>query len=327
MSKKIAVLSILMLMGIVGIVSSNKESSKGAMRSLGYGDTVVGGIRYSNVAESPHNPNEILVVNEKTGEKRLIYTSPFRYVDWISVSPNGTLISAIEPETETKNRLVIIDVDGKVIHVITDDVRRYEWSLDGGMIAYITGELDEDIGFRPTGAFIFDVVSGVSTPIVKDFPYPKDEKYKGIGYDLKWAAHDSNLYISEFPWYGGNYMYDAHTGKTTPVPYKGIYFSPDAKYYFDNNPEAESRLFVTASNEEITKRVQDRYGRRRWEWIPDMPHHIHAVMVEYESRPEDSLYKGRPRVWVKGARKVIQTTHQIYDVEREEVVKEWVEKE
>jgi hypothetical protein len=297
-------------------------------KTIGSDGIVVGGIRCYYAAEFPHNANEIFVVNEKKGEKRLIYTSPFKYVDWISVSPQGTLISAIEPETETKNRLVVINIDGKTVHLITDDVRKYEWSPDGSMIAYLTGiELEEGIGFKPTGAFIFDVVRGVSTPIVKDFPYPKDERYKGSGYDLKWAAHDSNLYITEFDWAGGNYMYDPRTGKTQPVLYKGIYFSPDGRFYFDRNPEDAARLYITATNEDIGGRVKSRFGYLPEGWVDDMPHHIHVIKVEYEPSPEDSLYKGRPRVWVKGTRKVVQTTHQIFDVEREEVVKEWVEKE
>ena len=55
-----------------------------------------------------------------------------------------------------KNRMIILDTLGNVIHEINEDVRRYDWSPDGSKIVFITGTWWEKPRYNLTGYWNFD---------------------------------------------------------------------------------------------------------------------------------------------------------------------------
>lgn len=257
----------------------------------------------------------------------------------VTRSPNHKYIAAIEtsrgtisPETKDysilpKNDLVILDSTGNLFYLVDDDVRKYSWSPDGGKIAYITGTYYEGgVGFKTTGVYILDLKDGSKRKITKDFPSPTVKDFEGGGFDINWAIHDRNIYVQEFDYLGGNYMYDTKTGKTVRVPYKGIYFSPDGEYYLSLSTEDSPRLYITTNNQEITERVESRFGYLPQSWITDQGHQMLIVKIDYEPTPHDALAPGKPQAMVKGVRKIRQKTLFIYDVEKDKIVKQWTEK-
>lgn len=327
MKKRVIVMVAILMSSLATLVALEVVSPGSNQTIVTERKQVVGGVANYHKTGFRDDPRHIYIADRETGEKRLIYRSPKSYVDRISLSPNRRLISAIEPEDSVRNRMVIIDPQGKILYSIDDDVRRYVWSPDGSQIAYIAGTYYEGgVGFKTTGVYIFDLEDGGKKQITKDFPHPALQDFEGGGYDLNWALHDSNLYVQEFEPLGGNYRYNTKTGKTERVPYKGIHFSPDGKYYLALSSEDHPRLYVSSTNEEITDRAQSKLGYLPRSWMSDQKHHMLAVKVEYEPTPEDTISSGRPRAVVKGERKVIQKTFFIYDVEKDQVIKEWVEK-
>jgi len=68
----------------------------------------------------------------------------------------------------------------------------------------------------------------------------------GLGVmDLNWSEHDGNIYV-----YGNKiYRYNVKSGKTEIVPYKGIYFSPDGKYYIFAPSEGGASIYRTEDNQ------------------------------------------------------------------------------
>jgi len=305
------------------IAASTALISKEAGAALNQDESVVGGLDYYHQTGFSSDPKNIYIENQKTGERRVIYTSQKESIDMLTLSPSRELIAAIEPLDETTNTLLIISTEGKAIHSISDNVRRYDWNPDGDKIAYITGEYREG-GFKPDSIYIFDLTTKEKLPITKDFPHPRVERYDGPGFNLKWAVHDGNLYIKDFDYVGGNYLYDPGTGKTRPVSHHGIEFSPDGKFYCDRGGESIPRIFVTATDEDISERIKARFGRLSTGWISGYPHHLRAVRTEYESDTNDDKKHGV--VWVKGTRKVLQKTYYLYDVELDQIIDERIEK-
>jgi WD40 repeat protein len=279
-------------------------------------------------------------LDTKSNERKIIFDTSGLYGVSFSLSPSDTVIAVLVTKEGVtppgahdysilpKNSLIFINTEGKEIGKLDEDVREFTWSPDGEKIAYITGVYDEgDIGFRTTGVYIFDLKDGSKKKITKDFPHPTIKDFEGGGYDINWAVHDSNIYIQEFEQLGGNYMYNTKTGKTEKVPYKGIHFSPDGKYYLALSSMEYPRVYVSSTNEEITERVKSRLGDVPWNWIPGQKHHILAVKVDYEPSPSDSIRLGRPKAIVKKVeRKIKQKTFFLYDVEKDQIIKEWVEK-
>lgn len=230
---------------------------------------------------------------------------------------------AVLPE----NNLIIVDVSGNIICSTGDNARVVSWSPDGTKLAYITGLFrEEGIGFKPTGVYVIGIPDCTKVKVVRDYPRMSEDGYDGCGYDLNWALHDSVLYIQESSHWGGNYSYNPKTGKTQQVDYKGIYFSPDGRYYFSLDPEVlQVDLYVAATNEDITSRVRQRIKEIPAGWVPDRPHHLLSTLIEYDKKPEDTAGIRRPRAFPVGKYPVKLRTFLLYDVEMDSIVKEWTE--
>ena len=62
--------------------------------------------------------------------------------------------------------------------------------------------------------------------------------------DLNWSEHDNNIYFLTYP---SILRYNAAKAKIEEVPYKGIYFSSDGKYYAETSMGG-SHIYRTADN-------------------------------------------------------------------------------
>ncbi len=274
-----------------------------------------------------------------SNEKKVIFNTVGIYQVSLSLSPSDTVIALLVTKEGVtlpgehdysvlpRNSVIFITPEGKEIAKLEEDVREFSWSPDGEEIAYITGTYYEGgVGFKTTGVYIFDLKDGSKNQIVKEFTHPTIKDYEGGGYDLNWAVHDSNIYIQEFDYLGGNYMYNSKTGRTEKVPYKGVHFSPDGNYYLALPSEDFPRLYVSTNNREITEQVKLKIGYLPQSWMVDQKHHMLVEKVDFEPSFEDTVKQGKPKVMVKGERKIRLKTFFIYDVEKDQIIKEWIEK-
>lgn len=239
------------------------------------------------------------------------------------VIPPGGYDYSVLPE----NNLVIIDTSGNIICSTGDNARKCSWSPDGKKLAYIAGTyIEGGLGFKTTGVYELDVPICIKKKIVKDYSHPVVNGDEGGGYDLSWAKHDSNLYVQEFPALGGNYLYDPKTGKTQQVAYKGIYFSPDGRYYLSIDPEGlRTSIYVTTTNEDITTRVRQRIKELPAGWVSGRPHHLLATISEYDIKRDAGSGEGKARAYPASKSPLRAQTFILYDVEKDSVEKEWIE--
>ena len=256
-------------------------------------------------------------LDTRTDSKKVIFNTAGMYKVSFSISPSDTVIAVLITERGVvppgehdysvlpKNLMVFIDPEGNEITTLDEDVRKFSWSPDGEKIAYVTGTYDEDKGFMSTGLYLFDLTDGSKRQIA-----PR-------AYYVNWAVFDSCIYYEGF-------KYDPTTGKTEKTSYHGINFSPDGKYYIALSSMEYPRLYISASNEEITDQVKLKLGYVPRSWMPQEKHHLHAVKIDYEPRSEDTVTSGRPLAMIKVERKVIQKTFFIYDVETDQIIKEWM---
>lgn len=267
--------------------------------------------------------NWIVTVNTDTGEIKRIYHSDKYWTHTLTVSPNNKYIAFIEETKPEYKRdgyevapqycLVIIDDSGKLISRIERDVKKYVWSPDGEKIAFLTFRpCDPDYAYKcPSGAWVFDINTSETI------------KIRDRASQVNWAIFDSAVYLFD---YRTVIRWNPRSKELDSTGYKGIYFSPDGKYYLALSSEDYPHLYVSSTNQEITNRVKTRFGYLPRGWMSDQKHHMLAVKVDYEPTPEDTISSGRPRAMVKGERKIIQKTFFIYDVEKDQVIKEWIEK-
>lgn len=140
--------------------------------------------------------------------------------------------------------LRVLNLDGDMLASISD-VQAYSWGPNGHQIAYITGtEYEGGFGFLSTGAWIYNVATQKTVSI-----YPS-------GYDIQWANWDGNIYIYD-PFneeFSGTPVFEFDTAmqRLTATSHRGIYFSPDGRYYFAQGYEGSSlRVFETDTEDEI----------------------------------------------------------------------------
>jgi len=264
-----------------------------------------------------------------TNKSKLIFDTRGMWKVSFSVAPGEEIIGVLVSERGVgsagahdysvlpRNHMLFLDTAGDTIATLDRDVRKFAWSPDGSKLAFIAGTYYEGgIGFKPTNAGIFDIVDGSIRAITSDFPHESRNRYDGPGIEISWARHDGNIYIHDFDYGAGNYRYNVHSGKSEPVNYKGIDFSPDGTYYLGDwraETNTRPRLYLTATNEDLTERLSTRFGaddsRMALYWRFDRGHCLHVIREVYGKN-------------VAGSSGISLDMNVLYDPETDRILKE-----
>jgi len=167
---------------------------------------------------------------------------------YLSTSADGRFFAAIASTPSrydeqgswfVPRHLLVFSNDGKLNRTIPR-VQRYAWSPDGNRIACVTGTRYEGFGFRADKLIVINTANW-SQRVLEE----------GIAYqDIFWAAFDSMIYTTD---YQHVYRINPRTGKVEKTTYKGIYFSPDGKYYFGANYEGGGfAVYERQTNKNVT---------------------------------------------------------------------------
>lgn len=308
-----AIFSLLVALAILVLIIVFKLfSSASDYEGISQQETVVGGLKYYHKSKNEIDKRTIYVLNKIRQEKRVLYQTSNTYVDQISLSSNRKFIAAIETEGFAKSGLLIVNPKGKIVKVIGQDVRKYVWSPDGDKIAYITGKYSEDgMGFLSSGLYLFDLNNGQVTQIA-----PK-------AYYVNWVNFDSCVYYYDLR---KVFRYDPATEKTKETVYYGINFSPDGKYYTTSSSEEDYEIYSVKTNQPIASLLSLKLKdlEMRPNWAPNFNHHLLIIKNDYEIDPRDTADIGKPRL--KRILGIKQTKYEIYDIEKDKIIKEWIEK-
>lgn len=194
----------------------------------------------------------IYKVDFRDGSKEVIYilgVGQYIMDSYIKISPRREMVGlnlTMGPWLQDERgayymdrKLVIIDTTGRTLFELVD-VQRYAWSPDGRALACITGRDYEGFGFWAEKLIVVNT-SNWNQQVLQE----------GIAYqDIVWAEFDSMIYTTDF-----QYVYRANprTGKVEKTGYKGIYFSPDGRYYFVANYEGGTfAVYERRTNKNVT---------------------------------------------------------------------------
>lgn len=192
-----------------------------------------------------------------------------RVVFWdhgLKPSPDGKYVGAISSSKEYRTNeeghqyvahdLLILTTDGTILDRIAE-VQRYCWSPGGDQIAAIIGIDIEGFGFKTTKTVIYDIKTKETRTLLS-----------GNEQDIQWAEFDSMIYVTNYAMFS---RINPNTGSRSIVNYKGIYFSPAGRYYFNANYEGGSfAVYERTTNRDVTpKELRDgRIFVNSHQWLP-----------------------------------------------------------
>jgi len=176
-------------------------------------------------------------------------------LDSLSLDPTGKkvvyisacMLNSLNPSGGVPKdfyRLTILDIKNKKEIVSFKHGFYYSFSPNGNEIAFAERVAGEEGTLPPHdyqgGAWFYNFNSKSKRHI--------DTGTVGV-MDINWSSHDSNIYVTNN---AEVYCYNPRTGKGKIVPYHGIYFSPDGKYYVQTGDEGGAWLYRTSDNKEMT---------------------------------------------------------------------------
>ncbi|HMG17750.1 MAG TPA: hypothetical protein VK573_03410 [Gemmatimonadales bacterium] len=270
--------------------------------------------------------NRVVARELSTGVDREIYRSEGDILDHVALSPGGRYVAFVEvvgPGGARKQRLVVVELSNRAIRRYGESsiyaargIRMYVWCCGPDLVAVITGGLaqgDPPAGESttlPHGLSLMDVRTGVATPI------------EGLRFPLQihWAGFDSSLYIKDSPDAAPGargptvypiYRYHVPTRALSRTMRRGIFFSPDGKYYFDTGVAegwGRFQLYRTAGDQDVTARlaVARHHLGPEGGWMPGADHALlfiekPAPQPPKPPQPGDSTVRlsgpPRPRVF------------------------------
>lgn len=213
-----------------------------------------------------------VIAYDTSGERRHVLYSRGTYIPSVGVSADGEYIAfreKVHRDFFAPYRLVVIDPSGRVLRVVDKNVQRFTWCCGAGKMAVITGQTAESHpGFLPDrdGVFVVDVLTG-SEIALPDIPFP---------YQLHWAAFDSSLYIRTSTTPDDPtlvYRYQPATGELSRTSRRGIFFSPDGQYYFEDLVAGSFGLYRSSDDADVTSRLPPHVrGVLNPQWAPDADH-------------------------------------------------------
>lgn len=168
---------------------------------------------------------------------------------------NGELVEAYR---KIDSRLVILDVNGAIIHSVAG-VYRFAWDSQGEHIAFVSGTYSEDgLGFQSTGTWLLEVSTRQAMKI-----------FSG-GVDVQWAKWDGNVYIEtgedQSDQASTVMRFDPRSRELSTTRRKGIYFSPDGRYYFRAGGEGDESGTVFRSDDDAEVSLNRTFIARERSW-------------------------------------------------------------
>jgi len=162
------------------------------------------------------------------------------------------------------------------------------------------------------------------------------KKLDKVAYEINWAEFDNKVYLvtykRAFNYVRRIFQYDPLTEKMTLTDYQGIDFSPDGEYYFvPSNPEAETefQLYETATNKEIKgfksqlKKQIDREGILKiTDWLRRRDSSLLVSVILYEKTSTVKVSEKEYAIPTEKS-KIQSITNFIYDIEKDQVIKEF----
>lgn len=241
--------------------------------------------------------NRVVAREPSTGQDREIYRSEGDIFGHVALSPGGPYAAFIEvvgPGGARKQRVVVVEVStgmmrrhGESSIYAARGIREYVWCCGPDTMAIITGGLADEVfsgesTTLPHGLSLLDVRTGAVVPI-EGVVVPQQ---------IHWAAFDSSLYIKGTPQVAPGtrgpvarpiYRYHVPSGRLSLTTHRGVFFSPDGKYYFDTGVYEASgsfQLFRSADNQDVTARlaVARHHLSPEGGWLPGADHML--VFVE-----------------------------------------------
>ena len=242
--------------------------------------------------------DRVVARDPRTGADREVYRSEGLIPFEATVSPDARYASFLEvvrPVGHPKRRLVVIElVSGQTVRVLGESathaprgIREYTWCCDADQLVVIVGPVGEP-GFPgesttlAAGVLVIDVRTG------------SEVRIEGVWrpQQVHWAAFDSSLYIKGAPQVAPGtrgpvawpvYRYHVPSGRLSLTTHRGVFFSPDGKYYFDTGVyEASGRfqLYRTADDQEVTAQLAIAHHHLGPEggWLPGAEHAL--VFIE-----------------------------------------------
>lgn len=140
--------------------------------------------------------------------------------------------------------LTLADVKTHKIIASLDHADIFSFSPTGDSIAYAEDILGERGSPAPPGyqggLWIYNLNTKTKTKI---------NTLKTACKDINWSPHDGNIYVQG---YNRVFRYNVAKGTGEIVPYKGIYFSADGKYYSSTSTEDSwATIYRTCDNKEM----------------------------------------------------------------------------
>jgi hypothetical protein len=244
--------------------------------------------------------NRVVARDPATSTDRDIYRSEGRIPYDVTLSEDGRYLAFIEVLSQGgagTRRVTVLDRAGRIVTALGVSavyaprvVREYVWCCDTGTIAVVTGGLGDEAGSGesttlPVGLSLVDVRTG-DVSAVEQLRSPQQ---------INWVPFDSSLYVKDSPQAGSRargavrflvYRYHAPTRTLSVTTRRGVFFSPDGKYYFDRGTGEGSRsiaVYRTSDDENITSQVlpQGEYQLSGPGWQPGADH---ALVFAEESR-------------------------------------------
>jgi hypothetical protein len=268
--------------------------------------------------------NRVVVRDPRTGLDHEVYRSNGHIPFQVEVSLDGRYVSFIEVVSQKgagKLRLSVIERSGRIAGLLGGSsiyaprgVRQYVWCCGPDTVAIVTGSLsDEGEGGTgesttlPQGFSLVDVRTGGALPI------------PGLRFPLQihWAAFDSSLYIKDSPDAAPGargpteypvYRYHVPTRVLSRTPHRGIFFSPDGKYYFDTGVSegwGSFQLYRADNDQEVTAQLSiPRYHLGpEGGWLPGAGHTL-VFIEKAPPRPPRPGVRGMPQLMPRGTPQV-----------------------
>lgn len=228
------------------------------------GLVVMGGSLFQHATQD--RSENAIYIQPLGGERRAIYTPNAGFGD-MSLSPSCRLVAFLEDNGEDEGYdLKLVSLEGREEMTIPN-VQTYTWGgteATGDLIAYTTGtDYEGGLGFLPKGTWLLDVRTK-----------SRHEIHPG-GFYAAWSVFDRSFYIWQLHFVNVEpntevQRYNVQRKELERTPYKGIYFSPDGRYFY--NPPFDGgpfQVFTREDNAEITEQHPGLLDRNMWPggWI------------------------------------------------------------